>query len=51
MFKFPHNNAKKANIGYTSFMLNCCYYLKILYKDNIQLSILLNTVEKLLAKM
>ena len=33
MAKFAYNNAKNASTGYTSFELNCKYYLCVSYKE------------------
>ena len=36
MAKFTYNNAKYASIRYTPFELNCRYYQRISYKEDIK---------------
>ncbi len=33
--KFTYNNAKNANTGHTSFELNCGYYFRASYKEDV----------------
>ena len=35
MAEFAYNNVKNADISHTLFELNCGYYLKILFENNI----------------
>ena len=35
MTEFAYNNTKNANTGYTLFELNCGYYPKISFEENI----------------
>ena len=35
MAEFAYNNAKSANSGYMFFELNCRYYLRVFYKENL----------------
>ena len=35
MVEFAYNNAKHANKGYTPFELNCGYYLRVSYKEDV----------------
>ena len=37
MAKFANNNAKNASIGHILFKLNCGYYPKVLFKEDINL--------------
>lgn len=35
MAKFVYNNAKNASIGHISFELNCSYYPRIFFEDEV----------------
>ncbi len=35
MAEFAYNNAKNASTGHTSFKLNCGYYPKVSFKENV----------------
>ena len=35
MAKFAYNNTKNANIGHVSFKLNCGYYPKVSFKEDV----------------
>ena len=35
MAEFAYNNAKHASMGYTPFELNCGYYPRISYKEDV----------------
>ncbi len=35
MAEFAHNNAKNASIGYTPFKLNCGYYPRVSFKEDV----------------
>ena len=35
MAEFAYNNAKYASTGYTPFELNCGYYPRVSYKENV----------------
>ena len=35
MAKFAYNNAKNASTGHTSFKLNCGYYPRVFYKEDL----------------
>ena len=51
MTKFAYNYSKNANTSHMPFMLNCGYYLCVLYKENINLRSKLKSVDKLSAKL
>ena len=46
MAEFAYNNAKNANIGYTSFKLNYKYHLYIFYKEDLNSHSKLKTTKK-----
>ena len=35
MAKFAYNNTKNASIGHTPFKLNCGYYPRVLFKEDV----------------
>ena len=35
MAEFAYNNSNNASIGHTPFKLNCGYYLRMLYKEEV----------------
>ena len=35
MAEFANNNVKNASIGHTPFKLNCNYYSRVFFKENI----------------
>ena len=35
MAEFAYNNAKNANTGHTPFKLNCGYYSRVSYKEDL----------------
>ena len=37
MAEFAYNNAKYVSMGYTPFEFNCGYYLRVSYKEDIDL--------------
>ena len=37
MAEFAYNNVKNASIGHTTFELNCGYYRRILYEEEVDL--------------
>ena len=37
MAEFAYNNAKNTNTSYTLFELNCSYYLKVFFEENVDL--------------
>ena len=47
MAKFVYNNAKNASTGYTLFELNCGYYPRVSYKEDLDPRSKLKTAEKL----
>ena len=47
MTEFAYNNAKNISICHTLFELNCAYYLKILFKENINLHLQFYSTNKL----
>ena len=49
--EFAYNNAKNANIGYTSFELNCSYYLKISFKEDVDPRLRSCSVNKLVEEL
>ena len=51
MTEFTHNNAKNASIGYTLFILNYGYYLKVLFKKNNNLYLKSRFADKLVKKL
>ena len=49
--EFAYNNAKNANTGHTSFELNCGYYPRTFYKEDINSRSLSKLVDKLITKL
>ena len=37
MAKFAYNNVKNVNTGHNLFKLNCNYYLRVLFKEDVKL--------------
>ena len=37
MVEFAYNNVKNASTGHTPFKLNCNYYLRVFFKENVDL--------------
>ena len=46
-----YNNAKNANIGFTSFELNCRYHLRVFYKEDLDPRSKSRTAEELSSKL
>ena len=51
MAEFAYNNAKNASIGFTPFKLNCGYYPRVSYKEDLDPHSWLKTVEELSSKL
>lgn len=50
MAKLAYNNAENASIGYTLFKLNCSFYFRAFYKEDVNLQSKSKTANKLDAK-
>ncbi len=50
MAEFAHNNVKNANIGHTPFKLNCGFYPRALYEENVNSRSQLKSVDELATK-
>ena len=51
MVEFAYNNAKNASISHMPFELNCKYYLRVFYKEDLNLRSKLKTAEKRFSKL
>ena len=51
MIEFIYNNIKNTNTKFTSFKLNCRYYLYISYKNNINSCSRSKLIDKLATKV
>ena len=51
MAEFAYNIAKNASTSYTLFELNCGYYLRISYKENLNFSSKSRIAEELSSKL
>ena len=51
MAKFAYNNAKNASIGFTPFELNCGYYPRVSYKEDLDPRSKTRTVEELSSEL
>ena len=49
--EFAYNNAKNLSTNYTSFKLNCGYYLQVFFKENTNPCFKFKSTDKLLAKL
>ena len=49
MAEFPYNKAKNASTDYILFKLNCDYYPRISYKENVDLRFKSKIADKLSA--
>ena len=47
MAEFAYNNVKHTSIAYTLFKLNCKYYPRISYKENVDLRSRLKAADEL----
>ena len=51
MAEFVYNNSKNASTSHTPFELNCSYYLRILYKEDVDSRSQSKSADKLSAKL
>ena len=51
MAEFAYNNAKNISTGHTSFELNCGYYPRVFYEENLDLHLKSKTAEELSSKL
>ena len=51
MAEFAYNNANNASTNFTPFELNCGYYPRISYKENLNLCLQSKTAEKLSSEL
>ena len=51
MAEFAYNNAKNASTGYTPFELNCRYYPRVSYEEDLDLRSKSKTAEELSSKL
>ena len=51
MAEFAYNNAKNASTGFTSFELNCGYYLRVFYKEDLDPCSKSRTAEELSSEL
>ena len=51
MAKFTYNNSKNASTGHTLFELNCDYYLRMSYKEEVNPRSQSKSADKLLVEL
>ena len=51
MAKFAYNDAKNASTGHTPFELNCDYYLKVSFEEDVDSCSKSRSTDKLVGKL
>ncbi len=51
MTEFAYNNAKNASTSHTSFELNCDFYLRAFYKEDVNLRLQSKSADKLTTEL
>ena len=51
MAEFAYNNTKNASTGHTLFKLNCDYYSRVFFKDNVDFRLKSRFANKLAEKL